>query len=376
MIDPFDSPANNPRLIERVLDQACKIQQIPSPTFGESERARWVFEQFQQENHGKAEIDAAGNVLTRIPGRASGRPLVVSAHLDTVFPRETNLALARSPVAISGPGIGDNSLGVAGLFSLLWGLREPRVQLPGDVWLVANVCEEGLGNLKGISAVVSRFEAQPVAYLVLEGIGLGQVYHRGLPIRRFRVEVQTPGGHSWSDFGRPSAVHELISLLNQITGLPVPREPRSSLNVGVIQGGTSINTLASDASAEIDLRSTSEEVLTRMAGEIVRLAQNTNRKNVRCRIEQIGQRPAGEIDPEHPLVRLAIEILRELNVVPRTGIGSTDANAPLHAGFPSICVGLTTGGGVHTLEEFIRVEPLAKGIEQIFRFVSRAWEIL
>jgi tripeptide aminopeptidase len=363
-------------LARQVLDLACEIQQIPSPTFGEGRRAAWVLQQFEAEGLSSAEIDPAGNALARLPGSGSARPLVVSAHLDTVFPLETDLSITRSQAHIAGPGIGDNSLGVAGLLGLAKVLRSRDVRLPGDVWLAANVGEEGLGDLKGMRAIVDRFGSHPIAYLVLEGIGLGEIYHRGLPIQRYRVEVRTPGGHSWSDYGHPSAIHELACLITHLTALPIPRDPRTSLNVGIIHGGTSVNTLAPYAWAEVDLRSVSADTLKWLASQFQKIVREGNHDRVECRAEIIGQRPAGELPLSHPLMTLAMRIIQEIGLTAHTGIGSTDANAPLSHGFPAICIGLTTGSGAHTMDEFVRVEPLTLGMEQLYRLVTRAWDSL
>lgn len=362
------------RVSSQVADLACAIQQIPSPTFSEGERASWLREKFTAEGLQEVEIDPTGNLFGRVPGQASNHPLVVSAHLDTVFPRQTDLSLKKIPGQIYGPGIGDNSLGLAGLFGLLWMLRETNTQLPGDLWLVANVCEEGLGDLKGMRAVVQRFGRAPIAYLILEGMGLGEVFHRGLGVRRYRITIRTAGGHSWIDYGQPSAIHQMASLISQLTALPLPSDPRTSLNVGVIAGGTSINTIAAEAHLELDLRSESVETLAWLARQVEDLVHKANRNGVECEAGVIGQRPAGEIPANHPLVTLSRSVLQELGISSRLGIGSTDANIPLNQGLPAVCIGLTHGGGAHTLDEFIRTRPLSKGIDQLFRIATRVWE--
>ncbi|HEX9013875.1 MAG TPA: M20/M25/M40 family metallo-hydrolase [Anaerolineaceae bacterium] len=372
---PTPLPTQSPPLVDRVLDLACAVQQVPAPTFAEAERASWLRKQLLAEGLQQVEIDPAGNVLACLPGRTPGRTLVVSAHLDTVFSPTTDLSLTRTAEHIAGPGIGDNSLGIAGLMGLVWMLRERKNQLPGDLWLAATTGEEGLGNLKGITAVVERFGAAPLAYLIVEGIGLGEVYHRGLPIQRYRIEVDTPGGHSWTDFGRPSAVHELAGLVARLAALPVPRNPRTSLNVGVFYGGTTVNTLAAHAWAEVDLRSVSSDVVKKFGAQLCQAANEMNRADVRCQAMLIGQRPAGEIPARHPLVQLAVRCLEEQGIQPHTGIGSTDANAPLSCGYPAVCIGLTTGSGAHTLDEFIRTRPLAKGLEQLFSLAVRVWDL-
>jgi acetylornithine deacetylase/succinyl-diaminopimelate desuccinylase-like protein len=245
------------------------------------------------------------------------QPLVVSAHLDTVFPLNTDLQLSRTPDKFTGPGIGDNSLGLAGLFGLLWGLKEigsgqsNSVPLPGDLWLVANVCEEGLGNLRGMKAIVDRFKQNSLAYLVLEGLSLGQVFHRGLGVRRYRITVHTPGGHSWMDHGRPSAVHELADLVVKFKNIPLPIKPRTSLNVGMISGGTSVNTIASGAEMLLDLRSEDSYILDVLAAQVEKLVEGANRAGgdtVKVKAEVIGHRPSGEIPVEHPLVKLPMNL--------------------------------------------------------------------
>jgi acetylornithine deacetylase/succinyl-diaminopimelate desuccinylase-like protein len=360
-------------LLEGLVDLAVAIQQIPSPTSLEGRRADFVLGRFLAEGLQAVELDPVGNVYARWPGEGQGRPLVISAHLDTVFPSGTDLGVRREAERISGPGIGDNSLGVAGLCGVVWALKERNLRLPGDVWLVANVGEEGLGNLRGMKAVVERFGNAPLAYLVLEGMALGQIYHRGLAVRRDRITVRTPGGHSWIDYGRPSAVHELTALAAQLTGLKLPADPRTTLNVGTISGGTSVNTIAAEASLELDLRSEKQQALEAVARAVEETSRMIAREGVDVEMQVIGERPAGEIPAEHPLVKLAQDCLRGVGLDPNLNIGSTDANLPLSRGLPALTVGLTSGGGAHTLHEFINLPPLAKGLEQVVCLVSRVW---
>jgi acetylornithine deacetylase/succinyl-diaminopimelate desuccinylase-like protein len=360
-------------LIQRTLDQAIRIQQIAAPTFNESARAEFVRSCFADEGLSDVSIDDAGNVFARLPGRSDRLPLIVSAHLDTVFPAETNLTIRRDEKMLHAPGIGDNSLGVAALFALLWSLRDQQINLPGDVWLVANSCEEGLGDLKGMRAVVDRFGSSALAYLVIEGMALGNVYHQGIGVRRYKIICRTRGGHSWIDYGQPSAIHELAGLITRLTALAIPSQPRTSLNVGKITGGTSINTLASESSLELDLRSEGTRSLEQLIDQVESLVSNMNRPGVRFDSVMIGNRPAGEIDPDHRLIRLAENCLNAVGIDPALTSGSTDANVPLSKGYPALVLGLTTGGGAHTLEEYIDIPPLEQGIEQLVSFVVKAW---
>lgn len=362
-------------IFKRILDLAVKIQQIPAPTFAEGRRAEFVHRLLDAEGLTSVEIDPIGNVYARLGGESQSLPpLVVCSHLDTVFPLETNLSISRSAGQITGPGIGDNSLGVAALLGLVWLLRERGIQLSGDLWLVANVGEEGLGDLRGMKAVVNRFGADARAYLVLEGMALGYIYHRGLGVERYRIQAQTRGGHSWKDYGQPSAVHELASLVTRLTSLPLPVAPRTTLNVGKFIGGASVNVLAAEAYLELDLRSEDAATLANLVAQVQSLVSSSNRPGVGFSMKQIGKRPAGELPALHPVVRLAEDCLRQQGISPILTIGSTDANIPLALGYPAVCIGLTTGDGAHTVNELIHTRPLKAGMEQLFCFVRRIWE--
>jgi tripeptide aminopeptidase len=359
---------------KRLLDLAVEIQQIPAPSFAEAQRSQFLKGAFEAEGLVDISVDAAGNLFGRLPGdRKGNKLLVVSAHLDTVFPIETELTVLSRKDRILGPGIGDNSLGVAALLGLVWLLRERKSPLPGDLWLVANVCEEGLGDLRGMRAVVDRFGGEVQAYLVIEGLSLGYIQHRALGVQRYRTTVKTPGGHSWSDYGKPSAIHELADLVTKLTAIPLAEAPRTTINVGRIGGGTSINAIASEAWLELDLRSESPQTLRELVREVEGLIESTSRPGVRVEAEVIGLRPAGELPVNHPLVRLAESCLKEQGIEPKLMIGSTDANVPLSRGFPALVLGVTNGAGAHTTGEFIYTKPVEKGMGQLVQFVSRVW---
>lgn len=357
-------------LLDHILDQAIAIQQIPAPTFNEAERAAFVHQQFIQEDLALVQIDELNNVYACLPGTGQAPPVVISAHTDTVFPAGTPLDCRREPDRIYGPGIGDNSLGVAGLFGLLWVLRHENIRLPGDLWLVANVCEEGLGDLHGMRAVVDRFANQPRAYLILEGMALGQVYRAGLGVKRYRIEVKTSGGHSWVDFGRPSAIHELAALITSLVGISLPQNPRTSLNVGVIHGGTSVNTIAAGAHLELDLRSEGPRALNNLVRRVEQLVEAARRPEVQISLERIGDRPPGSLPADHWLVRFALQNLERVGIQPNMSVGSTDANVPLSRGLPAICIGLSNGQGAHTVNEYINTKPLGQGLVQLLGLVQ------
>ena len=363
--------------IQRIIDLAIQIQQIPAPTFNEIKRAEFVRDLFIKEGLSDVSIDEVGNVygrLTKDAGqRIDGKPLVISAHTDTVFPLDMDLRVKREEGKVYGIGIGDNSLGVAGLVGLIWLIRERKIKLNGDIWFVANVCEEGLGDLRGIKAVVDRFGDNVLAYLVLEGMALGHVYHRAVGVKRYRVTVKTRGGHSWSDYGQPSAIHELAKLVVQLTSMELPKEPRTTMNVGKISGGTSINVIAPEASLELDLRSEGQESLAKLIADAEKLIREAGKPGLSFAVEVIGERPAGELSPDHPFIKLAEECLHEQGLDAALTIGSTDANIPLSKNIPALVLGVSTGSGAHTKDEYINTAPIEKGMEQLVRFVEAVW---
>jgi len=226
--------------------------------------------------------------------------------------------------------------------------------------------------LRGMRAIVERFGEEVLGYLVIEGLALGHVYHRGIGVKRYRIRVQTTGGHSWSDYGQPSAVHELAALVTRLTALRLPHEPRTTMNVGVISGGTGVNVIASTATCELDLRSENPSMLARLVEQTDELIRTANREGVNVTAEVVGQRPAGEISPDHLLVQLGVQCVEEQGLSATLTSGSTDANIPLSKGYPAIVLGVTTGGGAHTNKEFIEVEPARKGIDSIVKFVEEA----
>jgi acetylornithine deacetylase/succinyl-diaminopimelate desuccinylase-like protein len=361
---------------DSILDLAIQIQQIPAPSFAEGPRGEFVRGLFQQENLKDVAMDSFGNVYARLPGRQKkARPLIVSAHLDTVFPVNVNLQARQEKDRVFGPGIGDNSMGVAALFGILWILREKSISLEHDLWLVANTGEEGLGDLRGMRGVVDRFNANVIGYLVLEGLALGHVYHRAIGVQRYRITTKTAGGHSWADYGQPSAVHELASLVTELTSIRLPKNPRTTMNVGTIHGGTGVNVLAAEAKCELDLRSEEPKTLLKLIHQVEKILKDADHEGARIVAEVIGARPAGEIPADHPLVTLAMNCVSGQGLEPVLTSGSTDANIPLSRGIPAVVMGISTGGGAHTLNEFVDVEPIEKGMESVVRFVELAGSV-
>ncbi len=367
--------------VNRLLETAIAVQQVPAPTFDELERARYVQDAFSQAGLADVTMDDMHNVYGRIPGAVGGNPdggddacLLLTAHLDTVFPAGTDLSVRRTPGRISGPGIGDNSLAVAALIELPRVLREAGITLARDCWLVANVCEEGQGDLRGAREVMRRFGPSPAAWIALEGGFLGRVCFRGVGSLRYRISVRTGGGHSWFDFGQPSAIHVLVDLAKQLTKLRVPRQPKTTFNVGVIQGGASINTIAESAHLELDLRSDDPDALAELVAQVERIRGAFAPDGADVNWEVIGRRPAGSLPAEHPLVACALAALSEAGFDADeidTSPASTDANIPLSSGCPAVCVGLARGFHLHRLDEYIETDGLGTGMAQLLLLLQK-----
>jgi tripeptide aminopeptidase len=355
--------------LARLLERCLEIQAVPSPTFGEGERALVLRQHFLQAGLQDVEFDETGNVYGRL-GDSPDRPIVLAAHLDSVFPSGTDLHVIRNQERWAGPGVGDNALGLATLVELAFDLADPR--LPRPVWFVGTVGEEGLGNLRGMTGVVGRFGSEPVAYIAVEGMSLGYVYNRALPVRRYKLDVHGPGGHPWIHPSRPSALHQLLRLSERLLDLPLPAEPKTTLNIGQMHGGSVVNTIARHAWMEFEIRSEEAPTLADLARSVEAGLQGPWPANIEVKVELVGQRPAGALAEDHVLVRAACESFQaECGRTAQLVAGSTDASLPLSLGYPAICVGVTTGSNAHTLMESIDLEPIPQGYASLLGLVRR-----
>jgi acetylornithine deacetylase/succinyl-diaminopimelate desuccinylase-like protein len=350
-----------------IVETAIAIQQIPAPTFDEARRGREVAERMRALGLADIQIDTVGNVYGRRAGHAGGPGLLIAAHLDTVFPAGTDLAVRRDGKRIYGPGLGDNSMGVAALLHLAQALGQANVAHAGDIWFVANVGEEGLGDLRGMRAAVDRLADQIVSAIALEGCEPGRIIHAGLGVRRYQISAAAAGGHSWSDFGSPSAIHGLVRLAALLTQLDVPNEPRSSFNIGVIEGGSSVNTIAERASLLLDLRSVAPAGLNRLIEQVEQIVADVRatEADVTFTAEIVGDRPAGSIPRDHALAQLAEAAYLAENLGAVFEIASTDANIPLSRAIPAVCVGVCDGGNAHRLDEYIEPARLPSGMRAL-----------
>lgn len=360
-------------IFSNILSEIEKIQSIPAPTFQEKNRSDYMFAEFSKRGLISVEKDSIGNVLGFLPGGPE-KPIVISAHLDTVHDQQIKYEISKNLSCWRGAGVGDNTTSLAVLLSLIDYFEEENDCLKGGIWFVANVGEEGLGNMIGMRKVVDHFQDQVHAYIVLEGIGLGIIYHRALGVKRYQLSVMTHGGHAWGDNGKKSAISELVILIHRLVKMEIPKFPKSSLNIGTISGGGSINSIAKRAYCQFEFRSSDENVLCKMDAKIKDLLFEGKSQDVEIELELIGDRPFGMISEEHPLVKCAVNALKQIGIEPILAIGSTDASYPLSRGYPSICVCITYGGDVHTENEYIDINNIPKGFLQVKNILEHIWD--
>jgi tripeptide aminopeptidase len=350
-----------------ITEESIRIQQIPAPTFHEERRASYVKHRWAENPRlTDVSVDDVHNVYARLPGQNPEAPaLLISAHTDTVFDEGTPLTVKRYKNTIAAPGIGDNSLAVGALLALADVLSMENIALPRDIWFVANSREEGLGDLGGMKAVMARLRAYVSHAVILEGMALGRIYHSGIAVRRLEIRCVGPGGHSWLHYGRPSAIHSLMKLGAHIAALHPPEHPRTTFNIGVVNGGSTVNTIAAEASMLLDLRSESPDALANLERTVMRLIEAAKIPELQITSKVVGDRPSGAIARTHPLVLLASDALQAVNIKPVLETGSTDANVPLAEGLPAVTVGVVYGGNAHRLDEYIDTKPLPEGMRQL-----------
>jgi tripeptide aminopeptidase len=345
-----------PEAAEIVLADAQRICAVPAPTFAEGPRAQLVAEMFADAGV-PAERDDVGNVLGRIGG--DGPAVVLAAHLDTVFGPDQTIEIVRSGGRIAAPGIGDNSLAVAALLGLARRLAARPPERP--VVLAATVGEEGLGDLRGAKHVAATIDC--ACFVAVEGMSLDAIEIGGIGSERYRVTYSGPGGHPWSDRGTPSALHGLITRAAELVS--IDPGPRGVLNVGRLHGGTSINTIAAEATLELDLRAGDANQLRALADRATELLGDAP-DGLSAVVERVGERPAGAIAPDHALLQAARRARAQAGLDPaEEGYSSTDANAAYGRGIPAITVGVTTGAHAHRRDEYIDEAPTARGLRAL-----------
>ena len=370
----------------KMMDWQRAMVAIPAPPFGEMNRVLWFADLLHKLELSDIYIDDEGNaggVYYRTPAQngdywrspaepasiLSDRPVIlVSAHLDTVFPADTPLEPVLEARRLTAPGACDNAAGVIGMLAIAAALKASEIELGCDVVFVGNVGEEGEGDLRGIRHVYERsvWSSRIAAHIVLDGAGDQIAVNEALGSRRFLVTIAGPGGHSWSDADAPNPIVVLAEAISDIASIPLPTLPRTTLNVGTIEGGSAVNAVPERAAARLDLRSTDANELLRLEVEMRRAVEDAVRRaNVRLygqanrppaltfALEQIGDRPAGKLPMHAPILETLRAVDRHLGLQTQLRLASTDANIPLSLGIPALSLGAGgDGGGIHTRNEW------------------------
>ncbi|HKS11096.1 MAG TPA: M20/M25/M40 family metallo-hydrolase [Pyrinomonadaceae bacterium] len=361
-----------------ITDEHIRICSIPAPPFAEQERAEYLAERFRELGLSEVSIDEEGNCVGLHKGRSSSPLVVVSAHLDTVFPAGTDFTVRHEGHRLLAPGIADDGCGLIALIAIVQAMRAAKIQTDGSILFVGTVGEEGEGNLRGVRHLLTRgswSKRKIDAFLSFDGPGVDRITNRALGSRRYRVEFTGPGGHSWGDFGIPNPVHALGRAIARLAAYPAPKEPRTTFNVGSVVGGTSVNAIPERAAMEVDLRSAADTELKRLDAFFRRAmkeaAEEENGRRrpgdtaLKMQMELIGERPSGETPADSSLVKLAIESTKMLGVEARLDQSSTDSNLPISLGIPAITLGAGgTSGASHTLAEWYDPRDREKGLKR------------
>ena len=355
---------------DRVIREIIAINEVAAPPFKESERAKLFAQMLRESGLQGVEIDPEGNVLGLRKGTGSGPLVAIAAHLDTVFPEGTDVRVKREGNRLLGPGVGDNSRSLAVLLSIIRALDEAKVQTTGDILFIGDVGEEGPGDLRGMRYLFQkgRYKDRIRMFVSVDGAGSGSdIVNGALGSRRYHVVFRGPGGHSYGAFGLVNPTYAMAKAIDRLSKISVPSTPRTTYNVGVVGGGTSVNSIPNEVWMDVDLRSESPQQLNKLAEEFIKQmnsaaddenrARSTNQGKISVEAKVIGERPSGITAVDSPIVKLAAAAVNKFGFSPTYSVGSTDSNLPISLGVPAITVDSGgSGGRAHALDEWINVE--------------------
>jgi tripeptide aminopeptidase len=361
----------------RFTGEHIRICEIPAPPFKEHERARYFASRFAELSLSDVHTDSEGNVIGFYRGQCDDPLLVLSAHLDTVFPEGTEVTVRRVGSRLCAPGIADDTAGLAALIALIQALNASQLKLQGTIAFVATVGEEGEGDLRGVRHLFTegRLAGRVTSFISFDGPGVDHITHQALGSRRYRVSLRGPGGHSWGDFGVVNPVHALGRAIAKIAEYRAPVDPRTTYNIGLIEGGESVNVIPESASMDVDLRSASDDELSKLEEYLLSainravIDENALRaasgERLRSEVKLIGNRPSGETPRDREIVRTAIEVSRALGVNTILNRASTDSNIPISLGIQAITIGVGgASGDSHRLSEWYDPEGRELGYQR------------
>lgn len=357
---------------DRFVRELITLTEIPAPPFKEKQRAEAVLAMLRQLELSDVEIDPEGNVMGVWKGVGGGPMVAVLAHLDTVFPEGTSVKVKRDGDRLSAPGVGDDTRGVALLLSLIRAMSAAGFQTSGDILFVGNVGEEGEGDLRGVKYLLQKgkYKDRIKRFIAIDGTEQSAITNGGLGTRRYRVTFKGPGGHSYSSFGIVNPAYAMASALAKFSRISVPQKPRTTYSVGVVRGGTSVNSIPFEVQMDIDLRSESCAELKTLEDQFLAIvreavdeenkARSTREGRIAADPKVIGDRPCGETPITAPIVQTTTAVVRAFGLEPTYHISGTDSNLPMSLGIPAVTIGHGAGSSrAHSLDEYTIVEPKA-----------------
>ncbi|HMC31770.1 MAG TPA: M20/M25/M40 family metallo-hydrolase [Candidatus Angelobacter sp.] len=355
-----------------------ELTEIPAPPFGEAARSEWLQRKFTALGLEDVRIDDLGNVSGLLHPDAQGPLIGISAHLDTVFPNGTALQTREEGNRLYGPGISDNAAGVVAVLAMAAAIKRTQLRPATNIVFIGNVGEEGEGNLRGMRHLfsLSRWRDAIRSLLVIDGAGTDTYVNQALGSRRFEISFHGPGGHSWSDFGVPNPIVLLSRALARFSDVHIPESPRTTFNIGVVSGGTSVNSIPESATARVDLRSASMEELQKLEDRLrecvaeawneAPLSYRAGEPKITLAIESIGDRPAADLPTDSRTLQIVRAVDKHLRIESFPRLASTDANVPLSLGIEATTIGAGgDGGGAHTLREWFDCSHRDLGLKRI-----------
>jgi acetylornithine deacetylase/succinyl-diaminopimelate desuccinylase-like protein len=368
-------------------EEQIRITEIPAPPFHEEKRAAYLRKLLGDAGL-RVESDSAGNVIGELPGANANDVVLVTAHLDTVFPEGTDVHVRRDGTRLLAPGISDNGTGLASLVAVARAMRDAQIRTRSSIWFVADVGEEGEGNLRGMHALMDAYRSRLKSVIALDGSATDYVSTGAIASHRIEVVITGPGGHSWSDFGAPNPIYALGRAITKFSETHLPDNPRTTFNIGEIEGGTSVNAIPQRAAMKVDLRSESESelpILERDLRAAVQAGVDEEMAEARARnaaagraplqisVSVLGIRPGGQLPPDSPLLAVVNDADRVLGNRSRVDRSSTDANLPLSVGIPAISIGCGgSSAGAHTTGEWYDPTGRELGLQRTFLIVLGA----
>ncbi len=350
------------------VNELIELTEIPAPPFKEKVRALAYLEKLRKLGLSDVEMDAEGNVMGLRKGKNTAPMLAVLAHLDTVFPEGTDVKVKRQGNKLSAPGVGDDTRGLALLLTSIRALDAAKFETASDILFVGNVGEEGEGDLRGVKYLLTKgkYKDRIKQFISIDGGEPGPITNAGTGSKRYRVTFTGPGGHSYGAFGLVNPAYAMGNAITKFAKLSVPEKPKTTFNVGVLNGGTSVNSIPFEVSMDIDMRSESREELNKLVDAFHGLlfeaaaeenkARSTAQGMIKVEAKLIGDRPSGETPKDSLYVQKVAAVVQAFGLTPSYTISSTDSNIPISMGIPAVTIGRGKGGRQHSLDEWVDVD--------------------